>query len=177
MARGVAAPACCARAPARRAPALPLILALCAVPAPALAQRDVGPVRVALFAGAHLTRPSAALLGLAGELDLKQRYVLAAAATLVTVSEGSYTHYELDGRWHPESESWLRPYLGAGFAITRSSSASVGGPAVTSYGVLALAGAETRVLGTRSFVEVVGVETGSFSLEVRGGVRLLVFGP
>lgn len=177
MARRVAAPARAAAAGAPGAPALLLILALCATPATALAQRDVGPVRVALFAGARLSSPSAALLGLAGELSLQQRYVLAAGATLVTVSEGSYARYELDGRWHPESESWLRPYVGAGVAITRSSSASVGGPAVTRYGALVLAGAQTPVLGTTSFVEVVGVETGSFSLEFRGGVRLLVFGP
>jgi hypothetical protein len=154
-----------------------LILALCAAPTPARAQRDVGPVRVALFAGVRVAGGGEPLVGLAGELELHQVWTLAAAASYVSVTGGSYTRYEVDGRWRPAREGAVRPYLGAGLAVTRSSVASVGGPTRTRYGGLAIAGVEVPVFGTTFFAEVVGVETGSLTAEVRGGLRLLVIGP
>lgn len=153
-----------------------LVAALCASAAPLWAQRDVGPVRVALFGGARVSSPSAGLAGLAGELDLGGIWSLAAAATYVAVSGGSYARYELDGRWHPSRTGWLRPYLGVGLAIARSS-AAVGGPGETDVGGLGFAGVDVPVLHVTPFIEVVGVQTGSFFVEVRGGLRLLVFGP
>lgn len=156
--------------------AVVLAAALCAAPAPLWAQRDVGPVRVALFGGARVTRPAAGLVGLAGELEIERIWSLSAAASYVDVGEGSYARYELDGRWHPAQEGWLRPYVGAGVAVARSSLASVGGPGRTRFGGIAYAGVDVPVFHVMPFVEVVGVETGSFSVEVRGGLRLLVFG-
>jgi hypothetical protein len=139
-------------------------------------QRDVGPVRVALFGGARVTAPAAALVGLAGEIEIENVWVLAAAASYLSVSGGRYARYEVDGRWRPVREGWLRPYAGAGLAVARSSLASAGGPARTRLGALALAGADVPVLHTLAFVEAVGVETGSLTFELRGGLRLLVFG-
>jgi hypothetical protein len=152
-----------------------LVAALCAAPVPLWAQRDVGPVRLALFGGARVSSPAASLAGLAGELELGGIWSLAAAATYVGVSGGSYARYELDGRWHPSREGRLRPYLGVGLAIARSA-AAVGGPSETHVGGLGFAGVDVPVFHTTPFIEVVGVETGSFFVEVRGGLRLLVFG-
>jgi outer membrane protein W len=115
-------------------------------------------------------------VGLAGELEIERIWSLSAAALYVNVSEGSYARYEVDGRWHPAQEGWLRPYLGAGVAVAHTSLASVGGPSRTRLGGIASAGVDVPVLHTLLFAEVVGVETGSFSVEVRGGLRLLVFG-
>ncbi len=150
---------------------------LCVSPTPLLAQRDVGPVRVALFGGARLTRTQSGLVGLAGELQLQQIGSLAATVSYVDVGGGgSYARYELDARWHPAQEGWLRPYLGLGAAIAHSSNASVGETGTTRVGGLAFAGVDVPFLRTTLFAEVVGIETGSFSAEVRGGIRLLVFG-
>jgi hypothetical protein len=157
-----------------RSPIIPLFLVV--APAPLLAQRDVGPARVALFAGARLTPATAALVGLAGELELKRTWTLAAAVSVADVSGGNSARYELDGRWRPAGAGPIRPYVGAGVALTRSSAALAGGPTSTHVGGLALVGVEVPLLGTW-FVEAVGVETGDFTAEVRGGVRLLVFGP
>jgi hypothetical protein len=157
-----------------RSPVVTILLAV--APTPLLAQRDVGPARVALFAGARLTDPTAALVGLAGELELKRVWTLAAAVSVVDVSGGNSARYEFDGRWRPAGTGPIRPYVGAGVALTRSSAAVSGGPTSTHIGGLALVGAEAHLLGTW-FVEAVGVETGDFTAEVRGGVRLLVFGP
>ena len=152
-----------------------LVAALCASAAPLWAQRDVGPVRLALFGGVRVNTPAASLAGLAGELELEGIWSLAAAATYVAVSGGSYARYELDGRWHPSRAGWLRPYLGAGFAVARSS-AAVGGPSRTDVGGLGFAGVDVAVLHVTPFIEAVGIQTGSFFVEVRGGLRLLVFG-
>ncbi len=149
---------------------------LCVAPAPLLAQNDVGPVRLALFGGARVSQPSAALAGLAGELELGGTWTLAAGATYVAVTGGSYARYELDGRWTPTSEGRLRPYVGAGLAVDRSS-AAIGGPGRTRVGGLGFAGVDLRLIGPPLFIEVVGVETGTFTAEVRGGFRLLVFAP
>ena len=159
---------------ARRSPLIPLLLAL--APAPLQAQRDVGPVRVALFAGARLTTPTAALVGLAGELELQQVWTLAAAVSVVDVSGGSSARYELDGRWRPAGAGPIRPYVGAGVALTRNSAAAAGGPTSSQVGGLALVGVEVPLLGTW-FAEAVAVGSGDFTAEFRGGVRLLVFGP
>ena len=65
-----------------------LLAALAAAPAPALAQRDVGPVRVALFTGARLGHGRQPLIGVAGELELQSAlhgtWTLGAAASAVT---------------------------------------------------------------------------------------------
>ena len=156
--------------------AFALLLTLTAAPAPALAQRDVGPVRVALFAGLRLGHESRPLLGVAGELELHGTWTLAAAASAVSESDGSYAQYELDGRWRPQGEGWLRPYLGAGVAVARSSIVVVGGPARTRFGALAIAGVEAPFLGTTTFVEALAFEYGDLSVQARGGVRLLLIG-
>lgn len=160
--------------------ALALLLALAATPATALAQRDVGPVRVALFAGARLGHAGQPLLGVAGELDLESAlhgvWTLAAAASAVVESAGSYTQYELDARWRSGNEGRVHPYAGAGVVLSRSSVLMTGGPAETRFGGLALAGVEIAVVGTTAFVEALALEDGGFSAQLRGGVRLLLIG-
>lgn len=157
-----------------------LLLVLCAAPAPALAQQDVGPVRVALFAGARLGHGSQPLVGLAGELELHGAlhgtWTLAAAASAVIESDGSYTQYEFDARWHPQADGWIRPYVGGGVSVARSALLISGGPAQTRYGALAIAGVGIPLLGTTTFVEALALEDGEFSVQARGGVRLLLIG-
>jgi hypothetical protein len=157
-----------------------LALALCAVPASALAQEDVGPVRIALFAGLRLGHESQPLLGFAGELELRGAlhgtWILGAAASAVIESDGSYTQYEFDARWRPQGEGWIRPYLGAGVAVARSSFLMTGGPAQIRFGGLALAGVEIPFLGTTTFVEALALEDGELSAQARGGFRLLLIG-
>jgi hypothetical protein len=160
-----------------RAARAALLLALSAAPAPALAQRDVGPVRVALFAGTIITRGGGTLVGVAGELELHRIWTLAAAASYVGSSTDLEAQYELDARWRPPNEGALRPYLGGGFVVTSNSIASLNGPARTRFGGLALLGMDVALFGTTAFAEAVGVETGSLTFLVRGGVRLLVIGP
>jgi hypothetical protein len=159
---------------------LALLLALAAAPAPARAQRDVGPVRVALFAGARLSHASEPIIGMAGELELHGAlhgtWTLGAAASAVIESAGSYTQYELEARWRPRDEGGLRPYVGAGVALSRSAFLATGGPAETRFGGLALAGVEIPLLGTTTFVEALALEDGALSAQVRGGVRLLLIG-
>ena len=159
---------------------LALLVALAAAPAPARAQRAVGPVRVALFAGVRLTRTSQPLIGVAGELELRGAlhgtWTLGAAASAVIENDGSYTQYEFEARWRPGDEDGLRPYFGAGVALTRSAVLSLGGPAETRFGGLALAGIEIPLLGTTAFVEALALEDGALSGQVRGGVRLLLIG-
>lgn len=160
--------------------ALAAAFALCAVAAPALAQQDVGPVRVALFAGARLGHETRPLFGLAGELELHGAlhgtWILAAAASTVSQREGSYAQYEVDARWRPEGEGRLLPYVGGGAVLTRRSSLMAGGPTQTGYGGLAIAGVEIPLLGTTAFVEGLALEDGAFSAQLRGGVRLLLIG-
>ncbi|MGD0484729.1 MAG: hypothetical protein ABSB58_08770 [Gemmatimonadales bacterium] len=157
-----------------------LALALCAAPASAVAQRDVGPARVALFAGARLGHTSQPLIGIAGELELHGAlhgtWTLGAAASAVIESDGSYTQYELDARWRPQDEGGLRPYLGAGAVMARSSFLATRGPATTRFGGLGIVGVEIPVVGTTAFVEGLAIENGEFSAQIRGGVRLLLIG-
>jgi hypothetical protein len=159
---------------------LALGLALAAAPATARAQRDIGPARVALFAGARLGRTSQPLIGVAGELEMRTAlhgtWTLGAAASAVIESGGSYTQYELEARWRSQDEGGLRPYLGAGVALSRSAILVTGGPAVTRFGGLAIAGVEIPLLGTTTFVEALALEDGALSAQVRGGVRLLLIG-
>jgi hypothetical protein len=159
---------------------LALLVALAAAPAPALAQRAVGPVRVALFSGVRLGHASQPLIGVAGELELQSAlhgtWTLGAAASAVIESDGSYTQYEFDARWRPGDEGGVRPYFGAGVALTRSAFLVTGGPELTRFGGLALAGVEIPFLGTTTFVEALALEDGDLSAQVRGGVRLLLIG-
>lgn len=160
--------------------ALAIALALAAAPATARAQRDVGPARVALFGGARLGHRTQALLGVAGELDLPSElhgiWTLAAAASTVTHSDGSYAQYEFDARWRSGVAAGVHPYAGAGVVLARSAALMTGGPAETRFGGLALAGVEIAVVGTTAFVEAVALEDGGFSGQIRGGVRLLLIG-
>jgi|GEM_PF-5609703 len=156
--------------------ALALLLVLAATPATALAQRDVGPVRVALFAGVHLGHDTRPLLGLAGELELRGTWSLAIVASTLSQRDGTYAQYEVEARWRPLGEGRVRPYLGAGAVAARSSFIASGGPATTRFGALALAGVEVPLLGTTSFLEALALEDGGFSAQLRGGVRLLLIG-
>jgi len=157
-------------------PALVLAAALCLAPAALLAQRAVGPVRLALFAGSRLSHPSVGLAGLSGELELERIWSLQAAAQYLDVGAGSYARYELDGRWHPAQGGWIRPYLGAGVALARTSEAALGGPSRDHVGGVGFAGVDVPVFHSTLFAEAVGVETGSLTWELRGGFRLLVLG-
>ncbi len=163
--------------PSLRRSSLLALLLVCGAAAPALAQRDVGPVRVGLFGGVRVSAPAATVLGLGGELDLEEVWTIAAVASLTDVRAGNRSRFELDARRRLGEPGGLRPYVGAGAVFTREPSPVAADPTRTRFGGLALAGVEGSLLGASAFAEVVGVQTDAFVVEVRAGVRLLVFGP